>query len=116
MKKNNINSCSYFSVTRRKIILSSIAIFTIVELTNVGEKYRTGLPAGKFKRQIGYHAGSLHTPGHSANRHERCSNAGPRFVQSFPPAVGGGLEQVRCRDVTPGPQLLLHADQSVNAV
>ena len=57
-----------------------------------------------------------YTPGHSASRHERCSNAGPRLVQSFPPAVGEGLEQVLCRDVTPGPQVRLHGDQSVNAV
>lgn len=49
MKKININNCFYFLVIRCKIIFSSIVIFMIVELINVGEKYRIGLFVGKFK-------------------------------------------------------------------
>lgn len=57
-----------------------------------------------------------YSPGHSVSKQERCSNAGPRFEQSFPPAEGLGLEHVLCLDVTPGPQVRLHTDQSVHAV
>ena len=75
-----------------------------------------------FALSLAFTMRSLHdvtaqySPGHSLSRQECCSNAGPRFEQSFPPAEGLGLEHVLCLDVTPGPQVRLHTDQSVQAL
>ena len=44
------------------------------------------------------------------------TTAGPKCLQSFPPALGGGLVQERRRDLVPLPQVLLHLDQADHLV